>query len=77
LSGAGDDLAKAVDCLPLAPEQAAAYIAAPGAGVGFADYLCLHARRGSDSDHVTRGQMPSWNGHSRPIRRCLPQRTTA
>jgi len=37
-----DELAKALDYLPLALEQAAAYIAAPGAGVGFAGYLRLH-----------------------------------
>jgi tetratricopeptide (TPR) repeat protein len=37
-----DDLAKALGYLPLALEQAAAYIAAPGAGVGFAGYLRLY-----------------------------------
>src|SRR5271166_3158485 len=37
-----DDLAKALDYLPLALEQAAAYMAAPGAGVGFAGYLRLY-----------------------------------
>ncbi|MGC1617510.1 MAG: TIR domain-containing protein, partial [Candidatus Acidiferrum sp.] len=37
-----DELAKALDYLPLALEQAAAYIAAPGAGVGFAGYLRLY-----------------------------------
>jgi len=37
-----DALAKALDYLPLALEQAAAYMAAPGAGVGFAGYLRLY-----------------------------------
>jgi hypothetical protein len=37
-----DDLARELGYLPLALEQAAAYIAAPGAGVGFAGYLRLY-----------------------------------
>ena len=36
-----DALAKALDYLPLALDQAAVYMAAPGAGVGFAGYLRL------------------------------------
>ena len=36
-----DALAKALDYLPLALDQAADYMAAPGAGVGFAGYLRL------------------------------------
>jgi len=36
-----DALAKALDYLPLALNQAAVYMAAPGAGVGFAGYLRL------------------------------------
>ena len=41
-AAACDDLAKELGYLPLALEQAAAYIAAPGAGVDFAGYLRLY-----------------------------------
>jgi hypothetical protein len=40
-----DELAQELGYLPLALEQAAAYIAAPGAGVDFGGYLRLYARR--------------------------------
>jgi tetratricopeptide (TPR) repeat protein len=43
-----DALAKTLGYLPLALEQAAAYIAAPGAGVGFAAYLRLHEAAAAD-----------------------------
>jgi tetratricopeptide (TPR) repeat protein len=43
-----DELAKALGYLPLALEQAAAYVAAPGAGVGFAAYLRLYEAAAAD-----------------------------
>jgi tetratricopeptide (TPR) repeat protein len=46
--GACDNLALALGYLPLALEQAAAYIAAPGADVGFADYLRLYEAAAAD-----------------------------
>lgn len=47
-SAACDALAKALGYLPLALEQAGAYIAAPGAGVGFAAYLRLYEAATAD-----------------------------
>ena len=43
-----DELAKALGYLPLALEQAAAYITAPGSGIGFVDYLRLYLAATTD-----------------------------
>jgi tetratricopeptide (TPR) repeat protein len=43
-----DDLAKALGYLPLALEQAGAYIAAPGAAISFAGYLRLYETAATD-----------------------------
>jgi len=52
-----DDLAKELGYLPLALEQAAAYIAAPGSGTTFSDYLRLY--RESAAEMLTRGVLGS------------------
>jgi len=52
-----DDLARELGYLPLALEQAAAYIAAPGAGVDFAGYLRLY--REATQELLTRGALGS------------------
>jgi tetratricopeptide (TPR) repeat protein len=52
-----DDLARELGYLPLALEQAAAYIAAPGAGVDFAGYLRLY--REATAELLARGALGS------------------
>ena len=52
-----DDLARELGHLPLALEQAAAYIAAPGAGVDFAGYLRLY--REATAELLARGALGS------------------
>jgi hypothetical protein len=52
-----DDLARELGYLPLALEQAAAYIAAPGAGVDFAGYLRLY--RQATQELLARGALGS------------------
>src|SRR5262249_34775507 len=54
---ASDDLASALGYLPLALEQAAAYIAAPGAEVDFAGYLRLY--REATANLLARGVLGS------------------
>jgi tetratricopeptide (TPR) repeat protein len=52
-----DDLARELGYLPLALEQAGAYIAAPGAGIGFAGYLALY--REAHAELLGRGALGS------------------
>ena len=52
-----DDLARGLGYLPLALEQAAAYIAAPGAGVDFAGYLRLYQE--ATAELLARGALGS------------------
>ncbi len=52
-----DDLARELGYLPLALEQAGAYIAAPGAGVDFAGYLRLY--RAATAELLARGALGS------------------
>jgi hypothetical protein len=52
-----DDLARELGFLPLALEQAAAYIAAPGVGVDFAAYLRLY--REATAELLARGALGS------------------
>ncbi len=52
-----DDLARELGYLPLALEQAAAYIAAPGAGVDFTGYLRLY--REATAELLARGALGS------------------
>ena len=52
-----DDLARGLGYLPLALEQAAAYIVAPGAGVDFAGYLQLY--REATANLLARGALGS------------------
>ena len=52
-----DELARELGYLPLALEQAAAYIAAPGAGVDFAGYLRLY--REATAELLARGALGS------------------
>src|ERR1019366_4892866 len=52
-----DALAKVLGYLPLALEQAGAYIAAPGSGVNFAEYLRLH--EASTAELLAKGALGS------------------
>jgi hypothetical protein len=52
-----DDLARKLGYLPLALEQAAAYIAAPGAGVDFVGYLRLYSE--ATAELLARGALGS------------------
>jgi hypothetical protein len=56
---ASDELARELGYLPLALEQAEAYIAAPGAGVDFAGYPRLYCEATAEVPRAERWDRPS------------------